>query len=505
MHRPDPAWPVLEEQMEKNTRTDDALKKKILIIEDEELLGKSLREALEIEYEATLARSGEEGLKVIGTSAPDLVLLDVRLPGIDGVETLRRIKEGHPAVIVIMMTAYGTMETIIETIKLGAFTFVKKPFKMGEIRHAVSRAFEEELLRRKNALLEERALRIRGFAEMVGAHPLMNNLYETIGKVAPSRGTTVLILGESGTGKELVARGIHSRSSRSDGPFVEINCAVLNHELLESELFGHERGAFTDARAAKKGLFEMAAGGTLFLDEIGELPVSLQVKLLKAIEDKRIRRLGGTTQISVDVRIIAATNRNLKALVASGDFREDLFFRLNVFPLEIPPLRQRKSDIPSLAHHYVDYFNTELGKSITGIAPETLELLGAHDWPGNVRELKNGIERAMILTVGPKLTNADFLLPASSSIPRERSTLPVIAAGTHPGSGNLMEVLKSIDENCIEIPEEGFDFEGVIGMVEKAIIQKALSMSRFNRTRASKLLGLTREILRCRIKKYELE
>lgn len=483
---------------------EDTVRKRVLVIEDEELLGKSLREALESEYDASLAVSGESGLEIMSELQPDLVLLDVRLPGIDGVETLRRIKAVHPDVMVIMMTAYGTMETIVETIRLGASTFVKKPFKMGEIRHAVSKAFEEELLRRKNAILEERTLRTRGFAEMVGEHPLMKSLYETIDKVAPARGTTVLILGESGSGKELVARAVHSRSPRAGGPFVEINCAALTAELLESELFGHERGAFTDARTAKKGLFEMASGGSLFLDEIGELPIALQVKILKAIEDKKIRRVGGTAQISVDVRILAATNRDLKALVGKGEFREDLFFRLNVFPLEVPPLRYRRSDVPILARHFVGYFNSELGKTVSGLDEGALELLEVHDWPGNVRELRNGIERAMILSSGPLLRGSDFLIspgkPAESGVGN-----PQQFEGNSDVKPNLMEILSSIDEDCVEIPEEGFDFEELIGKVEKAFISKALNISRFNQTRASKLLGLTREILRYRIKKYELE
>ncbi|PKK89190.1 MAG: DNA-binding response regulator [Candidatus Wallbacteria bacterium HGW-Wallbacteria-1] len=467
--------------------------KSLVIVEDEDLLGRSLHEALSTDFEVELFRCAEDALERIKDHSFDLALLDIRLPGMDGVEALSRIKEISPATLVVMMTAFGTMETVVEAVKKGAFTFVKKPFRINEIRHALQLAMKEMLSISEREYLKRSSDQRRGFGEMVGEHQVMVELFDKLRRVAEVSSTTVLIHGESGTGKELVAKAIHRMSPRSEGPFVEINCAALTPELLESELFGHEKGAFTDARQGKQGLFEIASGGSLFLDEVGELPLGLQAKLLKAIEEKKIRRVGGTGLIGVDVRVLAATNRDLAEMVSQGTFREDLLYRINVFPVIVPPLRQRPGDSTLIARYFIDHFNRELGRNVKGLTNDAQEAVKAYQWPGNVRELRNCVERAMILSTGDYLGLEDLGL--GSGVPARHGEV----------TGDVLAVMANVSEEDINFPEEGIDFEGLIGNLEKTLISRALSQTRYNQTKSAKLLGLTREILRYRIKKYELE
>ncbi len=380
--------------------------KQILIVDDED----NIREFLSVSFvrEGFIVHTAESGAvaeELFQAYVPDIVILDVRLPNQHGLDVLRRMLEFNRDTMIIMITAYGDIKTAVEAMKAGAADYISKPFDFEEIQLAVERALHVQALKNKLAVLESQSA---SYADMIGVSDRMRQVFATIERVAETPDSTVLIMGESGTGKELVARAIHKRSRRHENPFVAVNCSSLKEQLLESELFGHERGAFTDARERKRGLFEVADGGTIFLDEIGDMDVRLQSQLLRVLEERVFRRVGGTRDIPVDVRVIAATNKDLRQEVDAGRFRDDLFYRLSVVPVAIPPLRERKEDVPPLVRYFIEEFNRKLSRSIRGITPDALNALIIYEWPGNVRELRNVIERIAILE-NPELIRLEHL------------------------------------------------------------------------------------------------
>ena len=450
---------------------------RILVVDDE----KSMRDFLAIllkkeGYQVTTASGGRQAVEAIHREIYDLVITDIRMSDLDGMGVLKAVKEHTPQTAVMMITAYGSTESAVEAMRLGACDYITKPFQVNDIQVRVRKALAERRLQEENALLRRELESRVGFRGFIGQCPAMQKVFALIRKVADTR-STVLITGESGTGKELVARAIHMQSHRHDAPFVTVNCGALTETLLESELFGHMKGAFTGAVANKPGLFEVAHGGTLFLDEISETSLSLQVKLLRVIQEKSFKRVGGTADITVDVRIIAATNQDLRQAVESGTFREDLYYRLNVIPIHLPPLRERREDIPLLVEHFLERFNREHGKRIRRVSPEAMELLVQAPWRGNVRELENVLERAVALSDGEVLT-VDLL-------PRELLVEPV------RGRGYTME-----------LPPEGVDLEETVANLEKSLIHQALKRTGGRKTEAAKLLGLTFRAFRHRVKKH---
>ncbi len=451
--------------------------RKILVVDDEKLLRWSLEQNLSKEgYGVVTVEKGLEGLNAFKEDPPDITLLDIHLPDVSGITVLEGIKEINPHAIVIMITAFGDIQTAVKTIKLGAYDFVEKPFNMDKLKILLHKALETVTLRKEVSAFRKQISSRYGFDSIIGQSEQMKEVFDLISKVARSDASTVLLQGESGTGKDLVAKVIHYQSSRADKPFMEINVTTLPDTLIESELFGHEKGAFTDAKTQKKGLFELSDGGSIYLDEIGEMSAGTQTKLLKVIENKSFKRIGGVKDIEVDVRIIAATNKNLEEEMRNGNFREDLYYRLKVIPIVLPPLRERPSDIPILAKYFIDEFNAQFRKNMKGLAKETEKAFSEYPWPGNVRELKNVIERAMILE------SEAYILP--DHLPRE-----VTSDGLMPGNAPAVN---------IRIPPGGVDIEEV----EKELIRQALDMTNGNQTRAAKLLNLTRDTLRYRMLKF---
>ena len=452
---------------------------RILVVEDEQLLRWSLKERLEREGCVVVeAATGEACRAAIADEPCDLVLLDYRLPDMNGVEALKQIASEQPDAPVILMSAYGTVDSAVRAMKLGAFEYVRKPFDLDDMVFLVRKALETTELKRQVRGLRAELRERRGIGSIIGADGGMRDVCDLVRKVAASGATTLLIEGESGAGKGLVASVVHFESDRAARPFMTIAVASLPEQLLESELFGHERGAFTDAKAAKKGLLELADGGTVFLDEIAELPVGLQAKLLQFMEDKRFKRVGGTRDCEVDVRIIAATHRNLEEAVAAGEFRKDLFYRLNIVPIRIPPLRERREDIPLLAEAFLKQFRAEFGKHVTGISGEAMQALRAHDWPGNVRELRNVIERAVLLGSEPELTMQD---------------LPVELCELMGGSA-------APSQRLLRLPPGGIRFS----QLERDLVEQALEAAGGNQTQAARLLGMNRDQIRYRIEKFGL-
>src|SRR5579859_174030 len=382
--------------------------RRVLVVDDEENIRLVLRTLLKKHgYDVEIADSGESALALVDSFGPDVILTDVRMPRMGGLDLLATLKAKQNTATVIVMSAYGNVDLALDAIKAGAYDYVGKPFKPDEIVLALRKAEEREALRRENRALKEQIRSENQFESILAKSPQMVEIFRTIAKIAEFK-TTVLVSGESGVGKELVARALHARSSRKSAPFVAINCGAIPENLLESELFGHKKGAFTDASTDRRGLFEEASTGTLFLDEIGELPLNLQVKLLRVLQDDSIRRLGDSKDVKVDVRIIAATHRDLGAEVKAGRFREDLFYRINVLPIAIPPLRQRREDINLLIDHFISRNNARLGTQIRGLSHEARRLLLEYAWPGNVRELENTIERAMVLADSEVLDEGDL-------------------------------------------------------------------------------------------------
>jgi two-component system, NtrC family, response regulator AtoC len=450
--------------------------RRVLVVDDEENIRLVLRTLLKKHgYEVELADSGEAALTSLDSFDPDVILTDVRMPRMGGLDLLGALKaKQHPATVIVM-SAYGNVDLAIEAMKAGAYDYVSKPFKPDEIVLALRKAEERESLRRENRALREQMQKDTQFSSIVAKSREMTDIFRTITKIADFK-TTVLITGESGTGKELVARAIHDRSHRKASPFVAINCGAIPENLLESELFGHKKGAFTDASADRRGLFEEASAGTLFLDEIGELPLNLQVKLLRALQEETIRRLGDAKDIKIDVRIIAATHRDLAADVKAGRFREDLFYRINVLAIAIPPLRSRREDVNLLIDHFLTRNNVRLGTSIRGVSPEARKLLLEYAWPGNVRELENTIERAMVLAETDVLQSID--LP-------ER-------------------IRDALDPVQVQLASGELSIKKTTAAIEEILIRRALQKTKGNRTRAADVLEISHRALLYKIKDYKI-
>ncbi|MFO0692488.1 MAG: sigma-54 dependent transcriptional regulator [Polyangiales bacterium] len=447
---------------------------RVLVVDDEESLRLVLRTLLRKHgYEVEVAASAEEALGLVERFDPGFVLADVRMPGMSGIELCETLRARGSSATVIVMSAYGSVELALEAMNAGAYDYVPKPFKQDEVLLALRKAEERESLRRENRALKEAIRKESRFSGMLGKSEPMQRVFRLVEKVADYK-TTVLVEGESGTGKELVARALHDRGARAGKPFVAVNCGAIPGALLESELFGHKRGAFTDAHADKRGLFEEAHGGTLFLDEIGELPLGLQVKLLRVLQEGQVRPLGATKDKEIDVRVVAATVRDLAAEVAGGRFREDLYYRLNVLQIHLPPLRDRRDDIPLLVDHFVEKNNGRLGTRVRGVSPAAMKLLLAYPWPGNVRELENLVERAVVLAEGELLGVEE--LP-------DRVREPVDAAGGALASGEL-------------------SIKKTVRHVEEVLIRRALERTGGNRTAAAKILEISHRALLYKIKDY---
>ena len=447
---------------------------KILVIDDEEHMCWALEKGLRQEgYQVITATRGKQGLELIRNETPSLVILDLKMPEMDGLEVLVKAKDLMPYLPVIMITAHGTIDTAIEAMKLGATDYITKPFDLDELKLIVKQAMMVSHLQEEVTFL--RTELNKKYGRIVGNSPAIQDVCTLIEKVADSN-ATVLITGESGTGKEVTALSIHQLSSRRDKPFLPINCAALPESLLESELFGHEKGAFTGAVARKLGRFELANQGTLFLDEVTEMPLSMQVKLLRVLQERQFERVGGTDSIKVDVRVIAATNRDPMESIRNGSFREDLFYRLNVLPIHLPALRERKEDIPLLVMHFLEKFSPAQGQFIS---PDAMGLMLNYDWPGNIRELQNVIERAVILSQGYEIK--------THHLPKEIQKIPLSRSDDQQGL-------------IINFPENGISFEEV----EKELILKAIEKSNGNQTKAAQLLGITRSALLYRAQKYQI-
>jgi two-component system response regulator PilR (NtrC family) len=453
---------------------------KILVVDDEQSMRDFLAIMLKKEgHEVVTAGNGGDALKAVQAEIFDLVITDVKMPGADGIEVLKTIKDISPETVVIMITAFATTETAIEAMKLGAYDYIIKPFKVDELRLIINNSLEKRDLRKENILLKREIESKAGFENFIGKSLAMQKIFSLIRQVADTK-STVLITGESGTGKELVARAVHFNSPRKKGPFVTVNCGALPETLLESELFGYMKGAFTGATSNKQGLFEAAHGGSIFLDEISATSPALQIKLLRVLQEREIMRVGGTAAIKVDVHIIAASNKDLQSEIAKGLFREDLYYRLNVIPIHLPSLRERKEDIPLLAEHFLKKLT---GKEVERVrvkrfAPEAIGLLMNYNWPGNVRELENAVERLVIMT------------------PDETVRLE-----------HMQDTLKNsqpcADAIPFNIPAEGLNMEELLENAERTLLRKALEMSGGVKTEAAKLLGLSFRSFRHRLRKYK--
>jgi len=463
-------------------------KKQVLIVDDEPNLRKILAAQLSRDgYDVLLAEDGEEGLATLREHHIDLMITDLRMPRVDGMTLLREALREDPDLPVVMITAHGTVDTAVEALKTGAFDYLTKPFDKDEVRQIVAKALRTRHLAGQEASQSPNLVPGARFG-IIGSASGLNEVYSVLERVADSP-TTVLITGESGTGKELVARALHDHSSRRGKPFIKVNCAAIPKELIESELFGYERGAFTGAVSSKPGRFELASGGTLFLDEIGEIPIEMQVKLLRALQESEFERVGGIKTIRVDVRLVAATNRDLKKLIAQGTFREDLFYRLNVVSIRLPALRERVSDIPLLTEHFLTKFNERLKKSVQGLEPAALEALAAYGWPGNIRELENVMERAVLFCDGQHLTAAN--LPqelrgdgnTTTPLPPYVSAAPVNLSG----EAGLKEHVKV-----------------AMSRLERDIVSRALTQTNGNVTHAARLLKISRKGLQLKMKELGL-
>jgi DNA-binding NtrC family response regulator len=464
---------------------------RILVVDDEE----PMRHMLELllrraGFEVICAANGESALALVGEEPVDVVLSDVRMPGLDGLALAERLSAEHPEVTLVMMSAFGTVELALEAMQRGAYDYISKPFKKDEVILTLRKAEERLRLRRDNALLRARVAELEGadaievFGKLLVHSPAMRRLVKTLRKVAKFE-TTVLVLGESGVGKELVSRALHDLGPRSAGPFVAVNCGAIPEGLIESELFGHARGAFTDASSDKPGLFEAAAGGTVFLDEVGELPISVQVKLLRALQEREIRRVGENRDRPIDVRVVAATSRALEQMVEDGEFRQDLFYRLAVMPLRIPPLRERREDIAVLAEHFLAAINERLGTTVAGLDADAHRILLAYDWPGNVRELENTLEHAAVLAESARIGPDD--LP-------ERLRRRRAQAADGPSEIGF----------ALHFSDEDLSVKRAARRIERELILRALEHTAGNRTHAAKLLDLSHRALLYKIRDYDL-
>ncbi len=461
-------------------------KKQVLIVDDEPNLRKILSAQLSRDgYDVLTAEDGEQGLSLLREHHIDLVITDLKMPKVDGMTLLREALREDPDLPVVMITAHGTVDTAVEALKTGAFDYLTKPFDKDEVRQIVAKALKTRQLAGAETSTAQAAPGAR--FGIIGTSPGIMELYAVLERVADTP-TTVLITGESGTGKELVARALHDHSSRRDKPFIKVNCAAIPKELIESELFGYERGAFTGAVSSKPGRFELANGGTLFLDEIGEIPVEMQVKLLRALQESEFERVGGIKTMRVDVRLVAATNRELRKLIAAGTFREDLFYRLNVVPMRLPALRERASDIPLLVSHFLAKFNERLKKHVSGVEPEALDVLTSYPWPGNIRELENVVERAVLFCDVPKLRASDLPpevrgAPAPPAVPVTDADLQAALAS----EGGLKEHVKV-----------------AMNRLERELVSRALAQTGGNVTHAARLLKISRKGLQLKMKELGL-
>ncbi len=457
------------------------MKAKILVVDDEE----SIREFLEIMlrkegYEITLAEDGLKAKELIQKKSFDMIISDLQMPNMTGIELLKYVRQDYPEMLFMMITAFGTTETAVEAMKMGAYDYLTKPFKIDEVRINISNALRSKNLEFENRSLKKELNKEFSFQNIIGNSPAMHYVFDLIKRVSQAP-TNILVTGESGTGKEVIAKAIHYNGPLKDRPFVTINCGAIPENLMESEMFGHKKGSFTGAISDKLGLFEVADGGTLFLDEVGELPLSIQVKMLRALQERVVRRVGATEDTKVEVRIIAATNRNLEDMVQKSTFRQDLYYRLNVIHIKTPSLRERKEDIPLLAHFFLKKYNEKLNKNISSISTDAMESLKKYDYPGNVRELENMLERTVALESGATV------LPES---------LPPLV---NTNSGR-----KLASSNEIEVTDEGVDLDKIIGQIEKELIIKAIHQANGIKKRAAKLLSITFRSMRYRIEKYNL-
>ena len=468
------------------------IRERILILEDEKLLRMTMRKRLEDEgYRVFEAATGQSALELIRDDEPDLLLLDYKLPDMTGIDVLRQVREMHLDTSAILLTAFSSIGTAVEAMKLGAHDYLDKPVDYDELLATIAKALETTRLRREVRRHRTELVRLYGIANIVGRSKATEQILMKIRKVADSAASTVLIQGESGTGKDVVAKAIHYASSRADKPFMNITCTALTESLLESEMFGHERGAFTDAKNLKKGLLEVANGGTVFLDEIGDMGAQLQSKVLRFLEDKTFKRVGGSVDIHVDVRVIAATNRDLEKMARAGSFREDLFYRLNVVPIDLPPLRERKEDIPDLVDHFLEHFNRDFKKHTLRVTDEAMACLMRHDWPGNVRELRNVIERVMILEDREEVDVTDLpeeLVQRAGPVEDEDVAGDPSAAGAANAAA------------LIQLPEAGISLRDV----QFELVRQALERTGGNQTKAAQLLRITRDALRYKMKSFGL-
>jgi len=455
------------------------IQNKILVIDDEEFITRSLKQHFEKEEcEVFTAANGEDGIEIFKAEAPDIVILDLNMPGMGGIEALRIIRNLSSDVIIIIITAHGDIETAVSTIKIGAYDFVEKPFELDRISVLIKKALETVHLKREVTFLREEKFDTYSFNNFIGESLVMKDVIALAKKVAASDANTILIQGESGTGKSLLSRAIHYHSARASQPFVEITCTAIPEALIESELFGYEKGSFTDAKVSKKGLFEVASGGTIYLDEIGDIKLSTQAKLLRVLEEKTFKRVGGLKDIKVNVRIVATTNKkDLEAAVREGDFRADLYYRLKVFPIYLLPLRERREDIIPLAMHHINRFNKEFKKNVKSISPDAVKLLLNYPWHGNARELRNVVERICILE------DTDIIYPRH--LPSE--IVDFVDSGAGEGTS-------------IALPSEGLSLKNV----EKDLIVQALKKADHNQTKAARLLGISRDALRYKMQKFNL-
>jgi two-component system, NtrC family, nitrogen regulation response regulator GlnG len=467
---------------------------RILVADDEDslrwVLEKSLRQA---GYDVTAVKDGQAAIRAWGAEPFDLAFLDIRMPGVDGLTVLARLRERHPDALLIVMTAHGTMDTAIQAMQRGAYDYLAKPFDLDEVVLLAERALSARRLTQEIARLRTGLSEVWEFGALIGRHPRMQDVYKTIGRIAGSD-VTVLLRGESGTGKELVARAIHHYSRRAGRPFVAVSCAAIPATLLESELFGHERGAFTDAKERKLGKLELAHGGTFYLDEVGDTPVELQSKLLRALQERTIERIGGQEPIRIDVRVLAATNRDLEALMRDGRFREDLYYRLNVVTVNLPPLRERRRDIPLLVEHLLAKHAAELGER--GMAPEALDRLVGYDWPGNVRELENVVQRAMVMAT------SGVILPEHLPIG------PVSAAASVAIDATLEEIIEKKLLECVRGLRERASanlYGLMVGLVEKPLLRAVLRETHGNQLRAAQILGINRNTLRKKLTEHGID
>ena len=470
---------------------------RILVVDDERSMREMLAILLKREgHEVSVAENGRGAIDLLNQKPFDLVVSDARMPDVDGLEVLRHARNINPSVIAIMVTAYGSPDLLRGVAQLGVNDYVEKPFNTEVLRFRIRKELDRKRLQQENVLLKRAMHTSNQFSNIIGNSTTMNQVFELVETIAPT-GSTVLITGESGTGKELVARAIHVRSPRSDRPFVAVNCGALPETLLDSELFGHMRGSFTGADNNKKGLIEVADKGTIFLDEIGEMSPMLQVKVLRVLQERKFRRVGGTEEVDADIRIIAATNRDLGKMVADGTFREDLYYRINVIPVRLPSLRDRRGDVPLLAEHFVAKFAEQMKKPITGISKAALDCLHSHAWPGNVRELENAMERAVALERTPSI------LPESlpEAVRGGAASVPYPSVASAPASAPATNGTPSPQL----MPEKGFDLEQHVQHLEREYIAEALRRSNGVKVKAAELLGMSFRSFRYYMKKYDLK